>query len=43
MPVLTDEVKRLEPRIIEIRRTIHQKPELSYHEKATAKLWSPRS
>lgn len=38
MPSLIDEVKRVEPRIIEIRRTIHQKPELAYHETATAAL-----
>ena len=38
MPDLLEEVKRLEPRIIEIRRTIHQKPELAYHEVATARL-----
>jgi len=35
---LLDEVKRLEPRIIEIRRTIHQKPELANHETATSRL-----
>ncbi len=38
MPSLLEEVKRLEPRIVEIRRTIHQKPELAYHETATAAL-----
>src|ERR1017187_10501748 len=38
VPSLLDEVKRLEPRIIEIRRTIHQKPELAYHEVATSRL-----
>jgi carboxypeptidase Ss1 len=38
VPNLEDEVKRLEPRIIEIRRAIHQKPELAYHETATAAL-----
>ncbi|MDA4114347.1 MAG: carboxypeptidase CpsA [Thaumarchaeota archaeon] len=38
MPSLLEEVKRLEPRIIEIRRTIHQNPELAYHEVATARL-----
>jgi carboxypeptidase Ss1 len=38
VPSLIDEVKRLEPRIIEIRRTVHQKPELAYHETATAAL-----
>jgi carboxypeptidase Ss1 len=38
VPSLLDEVKRLEPRIIEIRRTIHQNPELAYHEVATARL-----
>jgi carboxypeptidase Ss1 len=38
VPSLLEEVKRLEPRIIEIRRTIHQKPELAYHETATAAL-----
>jgi carboxypeptidase Ss1 len=38
VPSLLEEVKRLEPRIVEIRRTIHQKPELAYHETATAAL-----
>ena len=38
MPSLQEEVKRLEPRIVEIRRTIHQNPELAYHERATAAL-----
>jgi carboxypeptidase Ss1 len=38
MPSLLEDVKRVEPRIIEIRRTIHQKPELAYHETATAAL-----
>ena len=38
MSRLLDEVKRLEPRIIEIRRTIHQKPELANHEIATSRL-----
>jgi carboxypeptidase Ss1 len=38
VPSLIEEVKRVEPRIIEIRRSIHQKPELAYHETATAKL-----
>ncbi len=38
MPSLIDEVKRLEPRIIEIRRAVHQKPELAYQERATADL-----
>lgn len=38
MSSLLDEVKRLEPRIIEIRRTIHQKPELANHETATSRL-----
>ena len=35
---LLEEAKRLEHRIIEIRRTIHEKPELAYHETATAAL-----
>lgn len=38
MQDLAQEVKRLEPRIIEIRRTIHQNPELAHHEVATARL-----
>jgi carboxypeptidase Ss1 len=35
---LAQEVKRLEPKIIEIRRAIHQNPELAHHEVATARL-----
>lgn len=32
------EAREIEPEIIEVRREIHQKPELAYREKATAKL-----
>ena len=32
------DAERLEKRVIELRRTIHQNPELAYHEVATAKL-----
>ena len=32
------EAERIENRIIELRRAIHQKPELAYHETATARL-----
>ncbi len=32
------EARKIEPEIIETRREIHQKPELAYKEKATAKL-----
>jgi carboxypeptidase Ss1 len=35
---LVKEVKKLEPKIIEIRRAIHENPELAYHEIATSKL-----
>jgi carboxypeptidase Ss1 len=35
---LVKEVKKLEPKIIEIRRTSHENPELAYHEVATSKL-----
>ncbi len=32
------EARKIEPEIIETRREIHQKPELAYKEKATARL-----
>jgi carboxypeptidase Ss1 len=32
------EARKIEPEIIQIRREIHQKPELAYREKATSKL-----
>jgi carboxypeptidase Ss1 len=35
---LAAEAKKIEPKIIKIRRTIHENPELAYHERATAKL-----
>jgi len=38
MQQLLEEVKAFEPRIIELRRTIHRHPELAYHEVGTAKL-----
>ncbi len=38
MAQLLDEVKALEPRIIELRRKVHGNPELAYHEVATARL-----
>ena len=38
MQELVREAEKLEPRIVEIRRTIHQNPELAYHEVATARL-----
>ena len=33
---LLDEAKRIEPEIIEMRRLVHQKPELAYHEEETS-------
>jgi carboxypeptidase Ss1 len=33
-----DEVREVEPRVVEIRRKIHANPELSYHEFATSRL-----
>ena len=38
MQELAQEVKRLEPKIIGVRRAIHQNPELAHHEVATARL-----
>jgi carboxypeptidase Ss1 len=36
------EAARIEPEIIKTRRTVHQHPELAYHEEATAKLVAER-
>lgn len=36
------EAKRVEPEIIKTRRTVHQHPELAYHEDATSKLVADR-
>ncbi len=36
------ESKRVEPEIIRTRRTLHQHPELAYHEEATARLIAKR-
>jgi carboxypeptidase Ss1 len=36
------EAKRIEPEIIRTRRTLHQHPELAYHEEATARLVAER-
>src|SRR2546428_13450938 len=38
MERLLEEVKEFEPRIIELRRRVHQNPELAYHEVKTASL-----
>src|SRR5437667_1380718 len=38
MKYLLEEVKEFEPRIIEIRRRVHQHPELAYHEVETGRL-----
>ncbi|TLY05658.1 MAG: amidohydrolase [Thaumarchaeota archaeon] len=38
MEGLLEEVKKFEPRIIELRRRVHQNPELAYHEVKTASL-----
>src|SRR5436309_4046100 len=38
MEGLLEEVKEFEPRIIELRRRVHQNPELAYHEVKTASL-----
>jgi len=36
------EAKAIEPEIVRTRRAVHQRPELSYHEEATAKLVADR-
>lgn len=36
------EAKRIEPEIIKTRRAVHQRPELAYHEEATAKMVAER-
>src|SRR5713226_761460 len=38
MEGLLEEVKEFEPRIIELRRRVHQQPELAYHEVKTGRL-----
>ena len=38
MSELLQEAKSIEPEIIKVRRSLHQHPELSYHEVATSKL-----
>ncbi|MDA4128595.1 MAG: carboxypeptidase CpsA [Thaumarchaeota archaeon] len=38
MSGLLADAKKIEPEILKIRRWVHQNPELSYHEKETAKL-----
>ncbi|MDG6995890.1 MAG: amidohydrolase [Nitrososphaerota archaeon] len=38
MPSLLEEVKEIEPEILKIRRTVHENPELAYHEFQTSKL-----
>src|SRR5712692_7780460 len=38
MKGLLEEVKEFEPRIIELRRRVHQHPELAYHEVKTDRL-----
>src|SRR5438552_3965117 len=38
MEGLLEEVKEFEPRIIELRRRVHQHPELAYHEVETGRL-----
>lgn len=38
MADLSTDVKRVEPKIIKVRRAIHENPELAYHERATARL-----
>ncbi len=39
---LLKEATAIEPEIVEIRREIHQRPELAYHEETTAKLAADR-
>jgi carboxypeptidase Ss1 len=39
---LLAEAKKIEPEIIRTRRTVHQNPELAYHEQGTAKLVAAR-
>jgi carboxypeptidase Ss1 len=41
MDFLAD-AKRIEPEIVKTRRTLHQHPELAYHEEATARLVAER-
>src|SRR5437764_10439506 len=39
---LLKEAAEIEPEIIKVRREIHQKPELAYHEEVTSKLVAER-
>src|SRR5712692_3194977 len=39
---LLEEVEEFEPRIIELRRRVHEHPELAYHEVETARLIANR-
>ena len=36
------EAKRIEPEIVKTRRTLHQHPELSYHEESTSRFGAER-